>query len=65
MLNHIWFGMIILAILIAGGIDFYNEVLAPVPAGSGDRTTVEKRNLNDDSNLRIGSGGNGQKGKNG
>ncbi len=51
MLNHIWFGMIILAILIAGGIDFYNEVLAPEPAGSNAGTTVEKRNLNEETKL--------------
>ena len=48
MLNHIWFAMIILAVLIAGGIDFYNEVLA-VPD-----TTVETekpRNLNEETKL--------------
>ena len=51
MLNHIWFGMIILAILIAGGIDFYNEVLAPVPAEAMAEGAIEKRNLNQDTKL--------------
>jgi len=51
MLNYIWFGMIILAILIAGGTDFYNEVLAPVPAEATVDGVVEKRNLNQDTRL--------------
>ena len=48
MLNHIWFGMIILAILIAGGIDFYNELVTPAPVGIGE---VERRNLNAETKL--------------
>jgi spore maturation protein A len=48
MLNHIWFGMIILAILIAGSIDFYNELVTPAPVGVGE---IEKRNLNAETKL--------------
>ena len=48
MLNHIWFGMIILAVLIAGGTDFYNEVLV----GHADKSgTVQQRNLNEETKL--------------
>ncbi len=48
MLNHIWFGMIILAVLIAGGIDFYNEVLMePLTEGTSD----QPRNLNEETKL--------------
>lgn len=52
MLNHIWFAMIIGAILIAAGNDFYNEVLAPA---SSEQTTQlsenERRNLNEETKL--------------
>ena len=52
MLNHIWFAMILLALLIAGGNDFYQEVLAPAPSTQiqqkGDH---EKRNLNEETKL--------------
>jgi spore maturation protein A len=48
MLNHIWFGMIILAVLIAGGTDFYNEVLVghTVTGVAG-----QQRNLNEETKL--------------
>ena len=36
MLNHIWFAMIALAILIAAGNDIYNELLVPEPASAHD-----------------------------
>lgn len=46
MLNHIWFAMIALAILIAAGNDIYYELLAP------DTTpTAETRNLNQETKL--------------
>lgn len=52
MLNHIWFAMIIGAILIAAGNDFYNEVLAPA---SSEQTTQlsenDRRNLNEETKL--------------
>ena len=48
MLNHIWFGMIILAVLIAGGIDFYNEVIAGPDTGA---VVAEQRNLNEETKL--------------
>ena len=52
MLNHIWFAMIIGAILIAAGNDFYNEVLVPE---SSEQTTPlsenERRNLNEETKL--------------
>ena len=50
MLNHIWFAMIILAILIAAGSDIYNELVAPQPTGiSGQK--AETRNLNEETKL--------------
>ena len=47
MLNYIWFAMIIGSILLAGGIDFYNEV------ATSDQTVVEqeRRNLNEETKL--------------
>ena len=52
MLNHIWFAMIFGAILIAGGIDLYNEVLAPIPDSKTEITTeTEIRNLNKETKL--------------
>lgn len=52
MLNHIWFAMIIGAILIAAGNDFYNEVL--VPESSEQTRSLsenERRNLNEETKL--------------
>lgn len=48
MLNYIWFAMIIGSILLAGGIDFYNEV-----ATSDQSVAVEqgRRNLNEETKL--------------
>ena len=50
MLNHIWFAMIFLAIIIAAGSDIYNEVFL-VP----DKSVVEEgktqRNLNEETKL--------------
>jgi len=48
MLNWIWFGMIIGSILLAGGIDLYNEVLVP-----DNEVTLEqeRRNLNEETKL--------------
>jgi len=46
MLNHIWFAMIALAILIAAGGDLYQEVFAP---GTGEAAVA--RNLNEDTRL--------------
>ncbi len=48
MLNYIWFAMIIGAILLAAGTDFYNEVIAPEPI-----VAVEgfQRNLNKETKL--------------
>ena len=52
MLNYIWFAMIALAILIAGGTDLYNEVLVPAPEVQVQEDgTVAKRNLNEDTKL--------------
>lgn len=48
MLNWIWFGMIIFSILLAGGVDLYNEVFAP------DKEVAlqqERRNLNEETKL--------------
>lgn len=50
MLNHIWFVMILLAILIAAGTDVYNELVTQTPAGiSGTEKNV--RNLNAETKL--------------
>ena len=46
MLNHIWFAMIALSILIAAGNDIYNEIHAPVAVKTG-----ESRNLNQETKL--------------
>jgi spore maturation protein A len=52
MLNHIWFAMILLAVLIAAGNDFYQEVLAPAPTAQNQQTsTTERRNLNEETKL--------------
>ena len=52
MLNHIWFAMIILAILIAGGRDLYTELKKEVPAaGSPRQLESGKRNLNETTRL--------------
>ena len=52
MLNYIWFAMIALAILIAGGTDLYNEVISPSPeAQVQEDGTVAKRNLNEETKL--------------
>lgn len=48
MLNYIWFAMIIGAILLAAGTDFYNEVIAPEPVAVVEG---EQRNLNTDTKL--------------
>ena len=48
MLNWIWFGMIIGSILLAGGIDLYNEAI------SSDQEVAleqERRNLNEETKL--------------
>jgi spore maturation protein A len=50
MLNHIWFAMILLAILIAAGSDFYNELLVSDTAEvTGEKS--EPRNLNEETKL--------------
>lgn len=48
MLNWIWFGMIVFSILLAGGIDLYNEVVVP-----DNETALEqgRRNLNEETKL--------------
>jgi spore maturation protein A len=52
MLNHIWFAMIILAILIAAGNDLYNEVLITPPQAQNEQTLEsERRNLNEETKL--------------
>ncbi len=51
MLNYIWFGMIILAILIAGGSDLYHELISPAPAAISVDGAIEKRNLNEETRL--------------
>jgi len=48
MLNYIWFGMIIGSIILAGGTDFINEVLAPDQEVALQQ---EKRNLNEETKL--------------
>jgi spore maturation protein A len=48
MLNWIWFGMIIGSILLAGGIDFYNEIVTPDQKVGLEQ---EKRNLNEETKL--------------
>jgi spore maturation protein SpmA len=48
MLNHIWFAMIILAILIAGAKDLYTELNAP-PAP--EKTETVRPNLNETTKL--------------
>jgi spore maturation protein A len=50
MLNHIWFAMILIAILIAAGSDVYNELIAPTPSGQSEQKT-ENRNLNEETKL--------------
>ena len=50
MLNHIWFAMIALAIIIAAGNDLYNELLAPQKEGVAAEQ-AEKRNLNEETKL--------------
>jgi spore maturation protein A len=50
MLNHIWFAMILFAILIAAGSDIYNELVAPEPEGVGGKN-AETRNLNEETKL--------------
>jgi spore maturation protein A len=50
MLNHIWFAMILVAILIAAGSDIYNELIAPAPAGQSEQK-AESRNLNEETKL--------------
>jgi spore maturation protein A len=52
MLNHIWFAMILFALLIAGGNDFYQEVMAPVPDTQNQQNSKsERRNLNEETKL--------------
>jgi len=52
MLNHIWFAMIIVAILIAAGNDFYNEVLvSPSQSQEQELSKQERRNLNEETKL--------------
>jgi spore maturation protein A len=53
MLNYIWFAMIILAILIAGGTDLYHELQKDRTAGSGEVQQPEslKRDLNETTRL--------------
>jgi spore maturation protein A len=46
MLNHIWFAMIALAILIAAGNDIYNELFV-----SGTEPAAQARNLNEETKL--------------
>ena len=48
MLNYIWFAMVVGSILLAGGIDFYNEVLTTDQEVSLQQ---EKRNLNKETKL--------------
>lgn len=48
MLNWIWFGMIIGSILLAGGIDLYNEVFVPDNEVALEQ---ERRNLNEETKL--------------
>jgi spore maturation protein A len=50
MLNHIWFAMILLAILIAAGNDIYNELIVPEPVGLEGQNS-ESRNLNEETKL--------------
>ena len=50
MLNHIWFAMILLSILIAAGSDIYNELLAPASAGNSEQES-KTRNLNEETKL--------------
>jgi spore maturation protein A len=50
MLNHIWFAMILLAILIAAGNDIYNELILSEPTASGEQKS-ETRNLNEETKL--------------
>lgn len=50
MLNHIWFAMILFAILIAIGTDFYNEIISPEPVGISE-LKKETRNLNEETKL--------------
>lgn len=52
MLNHIWFAMILLAVLIAAGNDFYQEVFAPAPNTPNQQNSAsERRNLNEETKL--------------
>jgi spore maturation protein A len=50
MLNHIWFAMIVLAILIAAGTDLYNELIPQEPVAKEEQRT-ESRNLNAETRL--------------
>ena len=50
MLNHIWFAMILLAILIAAGNDLYDELIVSDPTGE-EVESSEPRNLNEDTKL--------------
>jgi spore maturation protein A len=50
MLNHIWFAMILLAILIAAGSDIYNELVVPRSTGNSELKS-ETRNLNEETKL--------------
>lgn len=50
MLNYIWFAMIIGSILLAGGIDFYNEILVPDQQIALEQ---ERRNLNEETKLGL------------
>jgi spore maturation protein A len=50
MLNHIWFAMIFIAIVVAAGNDIYNELLSPEPAGV-TKQEKEPRNLNEETKL--------------
>ncbi|HID37954.1 MAG TPA: nucleoside recognition protein [Calditrichaeota bacterium] len=45
MLNHIWLWMIVLSLLIAGGIDIYNEITR------SEQETHVQRNLNEETKL--------------
>jgi len=47
MLNYIWFAMIVGAILLGAGTDFYNEVIAPEP----EVAVEQQRNLNKETKL--------------
>jgi spore maturation protein A len=50
MLNHIWFAMILIAILIAAGNDIYNELILSEATPTGEKK-AESRNLNEETKL--------------